>query len=123
MFKTSGVGVGGGGGSTAAAAGTINSKGAGAAGGGGGPDFLQLQGSAAATVRGKTREEVQKVFVDVLRTVRATRNAYQRQKRKQQHVFVGARSEQASHTICIATLSSLGTMSAGKYRAEHRRSR
>ena len=70
MFKTPGVGVGGGGGG-ATAAGGINNKGAGGAGGGGGPDFLQLQGLAAATVRGKTREEVQKIFVDVLRKVRS----------------------------------------------------
>lgn len=78
MFKTHGVGggVGGGGGSGGGggggdiSTGTATSKGAGGTGGsGGGPELLQLQGSATATVRGKTREEIEKIFVDVLRNV------------------------------------------------------
>ena len=65
MVKTHGVG-GGGGGATSAGG---SSKGSGGTGGSG-LELLQLQGSTAtATVRGKTREEVQKLFVDVLRNV------------------------------------------------------
>lgn len=94
MFKIHGVG-GGGGGTTNA--GTINSKGAGGAGGGG-SEPLQLRGSATATVRGKTREEIQKIFVDVLRNVSHSQRTT--------HVFVGACSKRASRLLrCYRDLS------------------